>query len=73
MQSGKLGIQVAEVPERSSAPTELPAIGLTKVVRQEGAINPFDIGESLSRHQEHYKWERGRQSEKKQKELSDAA
>jgi hypothetical protein len=45
----RLELQTIEIPKRSPASTQLPAIGLAAKVYQEGQANPFDLGESLSR------------------------
>jgi hypothetical protein len=47
----RLNLKISEMDNTS---TESPAIGLTDIVQQQGPINPFDIGETLTRSASNY-------------------
>jgi hypothetical protein len=58
MPNQEISFPLIEIPEHSASPLVLPAIGLNEAVQQadewNGSVNPFDIGEALSRPASYY-------------------
>jgi hypothetical protein len=58
MLNQEMPFPLIEIPEHSASPIVFPAIGLTEAIQQagehSGAVNPFDIGEALSRPASYY-------------------